>query len=111
MADQLFSTSPYGKALFNTYGARRPTLAVLGDSYGAFLSTAIQYACARYYAADIDFDHRPAASGGRLFSVGGSPSSHVPGTQIPSSRRIRPMSHSSGPATTLPSTALPSRTA
>lgn len=83
MADQLFSTSPYGKALFGSYGGRRPTIAILGDSYGHYLAAAIQYACARYYPADIAFDHRAQANGGRLFSVGGTASTHVVSTQIP----------------------------
>lgn len=83
MADVLFSASPYGKALFNAYGARKPTMAILGDSYGSYLAAAIQYACARYYAADIHLDLRDNAGGGRLFSVGGSSSSDMVTTQLP----------------------------
>lgn len=69
--------------MLGAYGARRPTLAVLGDSYGQYLAAAIQYACALYYAADIHFDTRANASGGRLFSVGGTASSHMLATQLP----------------------------
>ena len=64
-------------------GGRKPTVALLGDSYTSYLAAALQYACAKFYPADINFDHRTYAGGGRLFGVGGTSSNHMLVTQLP----------------------------
>lgn len=67
-----FSTSRYGKMLYNALGARRLTVATMGESHGLTdrLGFAINYACWRHYHADITFDHRPFANGGQCFAIG-----------------------------------------
>lgn len=83
MANVPFSTSVFGKALRGSIGARKPSIGILGDSYGAYLGAAIQYACMKFYPADITYDARTIATGGRLFAVGGTTSATMLGTQLP----------------------------
>lgn len=83
MANVPFSTSVFGKALRGSIGARRPTIGILGDSYGGYLGAAVQYACMKFYPADITYDARTIATGGRLFAVGGTTSATMLATQLP----------------------------
>lgn len=83
MANVPFSTSVFGKALRGSIGARKPTIGILGDSYGAYLGASIQYACMKFYPADITYDARTIATGGRLFAVGGTTSATMLSTQLP----------------------------
>lgn len=73
MAERNFSTSRWGRHVFNATRSRRLSVATLGESHGTtYLAYAIQYACARYYHADITFDYRDYASGGQMFALGGT---------------------------------------
>lgn len=83
MANVPFSTSVHGKALRGAIGARKPSIGILGDSYGAFLGAAVQYACMKFFPADIVYDARTIATGGRLFAVGGTTSATMLATQLP----------------------------
>lgn len=81
MATRAFSASKWGEQLFAQAGARRLTVATLGESFGLddYLGAAIQYAVWRYHHADIVFDHRAYADGGTMFAVGGTTTTGVNG--------------------------------
>jgi hypothetical protein len=78
-----FLTSNYGKRLGSVMHARRPSVAFLGESHGIRMAGVFQYACARYYHADITMDTRTYANGGQMFAVGGTQTDHLVATQIP----------------------------
>lgn len=77
------NTAGLTKATQFAIGSRKPTIGILGDSYGAYLGAAVQYACMKYYPADIVYDARTIATGGRLFAVGGTSTATMLGTQLP----------------------------
>lgn len=83
MANVPFSTSVFGKTLRGSIGARKPSIGILGDSYGAYLGAAVQYACMKFYPGDLIYDARTIATGGRLFAVGGTTSAQMLATQLP----------------------------
>jgi hypothetical protein len=87
LANQPFASSPYGKALFNVHGARKPTIGFMGHSYGAYFPAAVQYACARYYPADIEFNYSSYNAStnplGRNFYVGGTTTGQMKTNQLP----------------------------
>ncbi len=92
MTSVAFSTSPFGKALFDAYGGRKPTFSMLGHSYvacagvnggGSMIGAAFQYAMARYYPADISFKNLTAANGGNNHGVGGTTINSMLVNQLP----------------------------
>jgi hypothetical protein len=80
----LFSSTAFGRSLHASFGGRKPTIGILGDSYGEQgVLLGLKHCLRSRYAAEVDLDYRAYADGGRLFSVGGTGTSHLAATQIP----------------------------